>query len=665
MVTRPPRLDRADTVTSDDGWLPAGRLEVSAEHAATIAFNRFGDGRLRVELDHEAGPDDLALAERAAELLPHLRVEDLDDPQAYRERHADVFELPAPLPGWRFNQTSEIEVVAPGGGRRLPARLGPLGIAVHHVETPGEEPDAEEKLAVVPPEPTAAERAERAAERAADGFGRALGAVERRLVAVTRLDIDTLCGLVMGFAVAAFAGAFVWQTWAIHERFGSYGFDLGIFDQGTWLLSRLGNPFVTVRGLHLFGDHASFILILVAPLYWLWADPRLLLLLQVVALAVPAVVIYRIAAGRLGHAGYGLAGALAYLLYPAMQWAAAWQFHPETLAAAFLAGAVLAADEHRPRTMAAMLALAMLCKEDVGLVVAGFGVTLWLAGRSAWGKRTIMAGLGYFVVATFVLIPLANGRGSPHTALNYGIEGSGPVAVLLAVPELAGRALTTAFANEGLAYLALILLPLALLPLLGWRALLPVVPPVVLNLAAVHGYQLKITYQYLATSSPFLVLAAVAGLAVIAARRRVLAAPVALVLVAAALVCDVRFGPALWSKAPALGPAPPQTATRHEAFDLIPDDAAVSAQYNFVPHLAHRRYIYEFPNPYRAANWGLPGGEQHDQAGKDRVEWIVVEPASVSEEDRTTLRDLRRGGGWRTVLERDGLLLLQRNGARR
>jgi len=58
---------------------------------------------------------------------------------------------------------------------------------------------------------------------------------------------------------------------------------LGIFDQGVWLRSRLKDPFVTIRGLPLFGDHASSILVLVAPLYWLWPDPRLLLRLQLSA----------------------------------------------------------------------------------------------------------------------------------------------------------------------------------------------------------------------------------------------------------------------------------------------------------------------------------------------------------------------------------------------
>jgi uncharacterized membrane protein len=180
----------------------------------------------------------------------------------------------------------------------------------------------------------------------------------------------------LGGMMALFVGTFVWLAWLTHARFGTFGFDLGIFDQAVWLLSRFQDPFVTIRGLPLFGDHASYILLLVAPLYWLWADPRLLLLLQVVCLAVPAVSVYLIGARRLGSPLAGLAMAASYLAFPALQWAAIWHFHPETLAAGFLGLAALAADRQRWRQMAIWLALALLCKEDVGLVVAGFGALL-------------------------------------------------------------------------------------------------------------------------------------------------------------------------------------------------------------------------------------------------------------------------------------------------
>ena len=49
------------------------------------------------------------------------------------------------------------------------------------------------------------------------------------------------------------------------DAFQQPGFDLGIFDQGIWLLSRFKSPFVTIMGLNLFGDHASYILLLLRP----------------------------------------------------------------------------------------------------------------------------------------------------------------------------------------------------------------------------------------------------------------------------------------------------------------------------------------------------------------------------------------------------------------
>jgi Predicted membrane protein (DUF2079) len=127
--------------------------------------------------------------------------------------------------------------------------------------------------------------------------------------------------VLLGGMITLFVGSFVWLTWLTHARFGTFGFDLGIFDQGVWLLSRFRDPFVTIRGLPLFGDHASYILVLIAPLYWIGANPRLLLLLQVVALAIPAASVYLIGIRRLGSPLAGLSVAAAYLAFPALQWA--------------------------------------------------------------------------------------------------------------------------------------------------------------------------------------------------------------------------------------------------------------------------------------------------------------------------------------------------------
>jgi uncharacterized membrane protein len=455
-----------------------------------------------------------------------------------------------------------------------------------------------------------------------------------------------------------FVGTFVRQSWLSHTRFGTFGFDLGIFDQGVWLLSRFQDPFVTIRGLPLLGDHASYILILVAPLYRIWADPRLLLLLQAVCLAVPAVSVYLIGARRLGSWLAGLGVAVAYLAYPALQWASIWHFHPETLAAGFLGLAALAADRQRWRQMALWLVLALLCKEDVGLVVAGFGALLWTTGHPSVGRRTLAAGLGWFLLAALVLIPMANGRPSPHLELNYGITGSGPSAILAAAPTLVGNVSRSITDGKGASYLLLILTPFLGLPLVDPRWLLPVAPPILLNLAAIHGYQQEIRYQYLATSVPFLALATVAGLQVLARRRAALAVVLVLLVVVAGYV-DRQQGPAPWSNDVSRPVDGPVNETRRQALGLIDPAAPVSAQYNLVTHLAHRTSVYEFPNPFVAANWGFPG-DQHQPAEADRIRYIAVERPLLGERDRALLDQLRGQPQWRTLLDRQGVVVLER-----
>src|SRR4051795_13037064 len=92
-----------------------------------------------------------------------------------------------------------------------------------------------------------------------------------------------LCGV----AVAA-VGAVALAALAIlrHDRYGSGGFDLGIFDQQVWSYAHFRVGPNTVKRTHdLLGDHFHPILVLLAPLYWLWDDVRALLVAQAVLLA--------------------------------------------------------------------------------------------------------------------------------------------------------------------------------------------------------------------------------------------------------------------------------------------------------------------------------------------------------------------------------------------
>jgi uncharacterized membrane protein len=679
-------------------WLPAADLPLDEERAATVSFDRRGRCRLTLAVDRPAAESDLAALEEAADVLPNLHLFDLDDTGDYPERHAEAFGLPRPLSPDAFNRSAEVELLAPPGGLPLPRRLGRFAVPAVSggsgatggpgaVDNPGPSVPGSATLphrgtrrrtgwvkggsaaerGTAAGFGTAAGHATGAGYGTATGYGTAFGSrfelallgLGRRLVEATRVSGAGLCALALGTTLTVFVATFAAATWTAHARFGTYGFDLGIYDQATWLLSRGRAPFVAIRGLDLFGQHAAYIMVLVAPLYRLWADPRLLLLLQVLFLALPAVVLYRVGGRHLGHPAAGLAVAVAYLAYPGVQWAISWQFHPEAIAAGLLAMAVLAADRGRYRAMAVWLALAALCGEEVGLVVAGFGLLLVAGGRRTVGWRTAGAGLGWFLLATYVLEPLHAGRVTRLFETDYGIAGTGPLALLGALPTMAGHALQTGMANDGLFYLLLVFLPLLGLPLLAPRWLWPVAPALLLNLAAVQPEHHQLRFHYLATAAPLLAAGAVAGLARVRSARRPLLAPLLVLLVVVACFTSWRYGPAPWARDPVAIPAGPTDQARRQALALVPEGAPVSAQYNLVPHLDHRVEVYEFPNPFRAVNWGL-AGDEHPPEALERLRFVVVQRDLLGDQDRQLLDRLQAGSAWRTVMDRQDVVVLER-----
>src|SRR5207344_1008783 len=97
-------------------------------------------------------------------------------------------------------------------------------------------------------------------------------------------------------------------------------FDLAIFGQGVWLLSHGKVPFVTIHGMNLFGEHATWLHLPLACLYFglgPLADVRVLVVTQSCALAFAGWFLYRIARSDLGSPA-ALLVLIAFLAYPAL-----------------------------------------------------------------------------------------------------------------------------------------------------------------------------------------------------------------------------------------------------------------------------------------------------------------------------------------------------------
>ena len=167
-----------------------------------------------------------------------------------------------------------------------------------------------------------------------------------------------------------------------HRAFESGRFDLGNMTQAVW--STAHGDVLSVTDVHgeqisRLGSHFDPILALLAPLWWLWPDPELLLVVQAVAVASGALPVFWLARKHLGADWPAAALALAYLLSAPVQWLTVSDFHPVALACPLLLFAWWHLDEGRLWAFALLAAAAIATKEHVGLAVAAMGV--WYAVR--------------------------------------------------------------------------------------------------------------------------------------------------------------------------------------------------------------------------------------------------------------------------------------------
>ncbi|HET9728137.1 MAG TPA: DUF2079 domain-containing protein, partial [Acidimicrobiia bacterium] len=229
-------------------------------------------------------------------------------------------------------------------------------------------------------------------------------------------------GATVGLMVGAYWLWFAHLTGSIHRGYGDSAFDLGLYDQGVWLLSRFHAPFVTLMGRNLFGDHTQFSLLALVPFYWLRPDATTLLTVQALLLALGAVPVYLLARRRLSNPWWAVALAAAFLVHPALGQSNLENFHPDSFLVPLLGFALYAAIEDKPRMFVAFSILCLLCKEDVALALVPIAlwyallrnrrVGLWIAAGSV-GVAFVMA---YGVMRSLIGVPTRNAWRIPFSA---------------------------------------------------------------------------------------------------------------------------------------------------------------------------------------------------------------------------------------------------------
>ncbi|MFE4362048.1 DUF2079 domain-containing protein [Kitasatospora sp. NPDC056800] len=496
----------------------------------------------------------------------------------------------------------------------------------------------------------------------------AAGPAVRRMAAAVLLGPARRTALLTAlcFAVTCAIGLQGWTSVSLG------GFDLGIFDQGVRGYAHFGLPVSTLKSFHhefppgfsLLGDHFSPVLALLAPLYWIWDDPRSLIIGQSLLFAAGVPLIRRIA-------GYAFAGAeprtarraadLAGLVY-GLGWpllvAARVGFHEVAFAVPLTLLMLERGLARRYGTV--LLAALLLCctKEDLGLLVGAYGLVLLLRTRRTDDRAGRRTGLGLLLggpvasaAAITWLIPAMGGE--PGYYWNYGSlgrDGGDALRNLLHDPFLLVQA---AFDQP--------LKPLLLLWLFGTMLLLPLrsatvlcaVPLLAERILSSNPNHWSIARHYDALLWPVLLTAAIEVLGRLSATGRPerslrRARRLGLGVAGIALVAAVPIGlvplvlPTSWA------PKPSEAALVRAAA-LIPDGASVEADNQIAPRLTARTDVVLVDGTPRGREYVLTRGDKRSfpfKTDKEQAERI----------------QLLLAHGYRQLWAEDGVVLLHREG---
>jgi len=475
----------------------------------------------------------------------------------------------------------------------------------------------------------------------------------------------------------ALAYAVVLSTFSIlaHRGLKTQMNDLGNADQALWAAAQ--GDLAMTQSNDLDGQlrsriaiHANLIFWPLSLLYLFWPNPELLLVMGSVACAAAGVGLYAFARSRLGGTWWTLVPPLAFWLSPMVQDANLYDFHAITLATAFLVWMVWAFDAGRPRSGWVLLVLAMLCQEDIPLVVFMVGVYLALRRSRRTGLLVMAVSLAYFVALVGLVVPaFSRGEGMAKFSVadgRYAWLGGSPVEVLRGIAARPWAVLLHVLRPDHLRLPVYLLLSGGLAALGGWPMLLVALPQVAAGLLAWGPWMTRITGTYYwVTCEAVIILACI-----LAAEKRVKVAPARFLWPLAYLSgATVTFSLLLSPLPYGLGSTwqnytlPAEREGLLAVAQLIPQHARLSVQNNLGAHLSQRRDITSFPRRLETADYVLL--HLRYVGGPDSGLFVRTSPVVMfgmpTQQLAFATRALAQSPHWGLVAYKDGFCLFARN----
>lgn len=299
--------------------------------------------------------------------------------------------------------------------------------------------------------------------------------------ALSRTVTSKLPWLTLLFATIGWVGISFWLNQALYQQLMIPHGDSAMYEEHLWNVWN-GKGFRSYLDQGLFlGEHIQVIHLLLLPFHFLWPSHLLLELSESIALGSCSLIVFAIAKRHSGSQIAAMWMGLAWLCYFPMHFLdiAIDQktFRPIVLALPFLFGMIYYGEQGKFWPTAVCLLLALSAKEDVALVACPVLAVMAVVCRSegagtAEPSKAWKALLGlsvataiYLLVTVLVIIPAFRSGEHVHYARYFGSLGNTPGELIRTALQDPLAVVAQALQVQTLIYIAVFVVPLALLPM--------------------------------------------------------------------------------------------------------------------------------------------------------------------------------------------------------
>lgn len=393
---------------------------------------------------------------------------------------------------------------------------------------------------------------------------------------------------------------------ARHLSLGTMAWDMGIFEQAFWNTLHGDTFFCSIRGnISLLGDHFQPVLFLFLPFYALKPHVATLIILQAILLGISVFPLYLIAKNKFSNRFLIFSLVTSFVISKGLRGVGLSDFHPEGLIVPLSFFSYYFLVKRRNLLFAIACILLLFSKETTVFIIAGLGFySLFNLKRRFLGAFLLLFSVLAWVLETKIIIPFFNNYNDSffyYARLPFGMTyGENLRFIVTNFP----RFLQFIFSPGKLEYVLRLTGSLVFLPFFAPSCYVLIFMPLTIILLAsekLSGYY-SLTSHYVAAIMPFVYIAAICGLAnaiaIFKQKKKAnednIAKVFGIIIILTSLLFYGKTDAYKFNKFIKSISSNRANEKLSLASRFIPKQATLSASSNFIPHLCHRKYIYDW-----------------------------------------------------------------------